>query len=92
MPIDGQMMKGKDRRQQRAAGSKLTPLLKIGRPGLTDNILKEIATAFKTADLLKITLVALKGADRKNFAAELAIATKSELVQVLGSSVLIYKV
>ncbi len=84
-------MKGKDRRELRAAGARLTPFIKIGKQGLTENIIKEITVAFEISDLLKVQLVMLKGSERKTFATELAEATQSEVVQVLGSSVLIYK-
>lgn len=82
---------GKQRRFLRGLGAKLKAQVRIGQDGITKNIVTEVNRLLKSDELGKVKLVAEKGAERKAVALELAAATRSQLVQVLGSSVLLYR-
>ncbi len=82
---------GKQRRYLRGLGAKLKAQVHVGQGGITDNTVAEINLMLKKNELTKVKLVSAEGSERKEVALELAAATRSELVQVLGSSVLLYR-
>ena len=71
----------------------LEPILRIGKSGLTEGVIKEIKVQLKQNKLIKIKL--LKGAlvekDRKTLAKEIAEKTNSELIHQVGFVVVLYK-
>ena len=82
---------GKQRRYLRGLGNQLQPVLWVGVKGVNEGVLTAIKSAFSGADLLKIKLQEGFSGDRHEAAEQLARATKSELVQVLGKTILLYR-
>lgn len=82
---------GKQRRFLRAKGHNLNPLVQIGKSGLTDELLGAVDQALLDHELIKIRLGKNALVDRKEAAAELAERTGSEVAQVLGSTILLYR-
>ncbi len=82
---------GKQRRYLRGLGNQLQPVVWVGLKGVNEGVLTAITSAFENADLLKIKLQEGFAGDRHEIAEQLARATKSELVQVLGKTILLYR-
>lgn len=79
---------GKQRRALRALGHHLEPVVLIGQAGITEGVIGAIQQALHDHELIKVKITP---DERKESAAELATASGSELVQVLGRSVLLYR-
>lgn len=85
MPLDG-----KSRRKLRALGHHLEPIVIIGQSGVTDAIMAAVDQALYDHELIKLK-VNEGPADRHDAAEQLAKATRSEIAQVLGRTVLLFK-
>ncbi|HOO79259.1 MAG TPA: YhbY family RNA-binding protein, partial [Lachnospiraceae bacterium] len=84
-------MNSKQRAYLKGLASNLSPLFQIGKSNLTPEITDAVAETFNTHELVKISV--LKGAedDPKGMAAMLAERTGSQLVQVIGRKIVLYK-
>ena len=84
-------LKGKAARHLRALGHDLTPVVYIGKAGITDGLVAATKTALLTHELIKVKVQPESPVDRKDAAAELAERSESGLAQVLGRTFLLYK-
>jgi RNA-binding protein len=82
---------GKQRRHLRALGHNLDAVVHIGKEGLSEGALAATTQALLTHELVKVKLEQNADGDRHELAEELAVETDSELVQVLGRVVLLYR-
>jgi RNA-binding protein len=83
-------LNGKQRRTLRAMGHHLEPVVLVGQAGVTDGVVAAVEQALETHELIKVK-VNEGPEDRKEAAQRLSEATGSELAQVLGRTVLLYK-
>ncbi len=86
-----QTLSGKDRRELRGRGHHLRPAAFVGKEGLSPNVLKCLADALKSTDLVKVKVLDTTGLDRKKFALEVAESLGAEVAQVLGKTMLLYR-
>ena len=84
-------MRGKDRAGLRAEAHHLSATVHVGQHGLTPTLIASLDDALRTHELVKIKLG--KGADikPKDAAAQLAGATKAEVIQVIGRTATFYR-
>lgn len=86
---------GKQRRFLRAQGHHLQAILQIGKEGLSPSFIQAVDQALDDHELVKIRVgqgALLEGRDeRDSVAAELARATGSEIAQILGNTMLLYR-
>jgi RNA-binding protein len=82
---------GKQRRHLRGLGHALDPVVQIGKDGVTDGVVAALGTALDTHELVKVKIGQTAPDGRHDAAAALATQTGSELVQVLGRSILLYR-
>jgi RNA-binding protein len=82
---------GKQRRHLRALAHKLRPIVQVGKGGIDDGLVTAIDRALADHELVKVKVGEGAGLDRHGAALELASRTKSELAQVLGNVVLLYR-
>lgn len=85
------MLSGKQRRYLRALGHELRVVVQIGRDGLDDGLVAAVDRALTDHELVKIKLGEAADLDRHDAAAALAARTHSEVAQVLGHTVLLYR-
>jgi RNA-binding protein len=85
------LLKGKHRRFLRGLGVALKPSVLVGKEGISDGLLAEIATAIEAHELIKVRLLDNLEGHRKDVARELAERSRTDLVQVLGRTVLLWK-
>lgn len=78
-------------RKLRALGHHLQPIVQVGKEGVTEGLVAAAARAIFDHELVKVRIGTEAPDDRTVIAAALAEATKSELVQVLGRTALLYK-
>ena len=82
---------GKQRRALRALGHPLAPILQLGKGGLSAPLVEAVDRALADHELIKLKLLDTFDVDRHFAAAELATLTHSEVAQVLGRTVLLYR-
>ena len=81
---------GKQRRELRGQGHHLEPVVIVGQSGVSEGILGAVAQALQDHELIKVKIN--EGPEDRHEAAEkLAQGTESELVQLLGRTVLLFK-
>jgi RNA-binding protein len=85
------VLSGKQRRYLRGLGHELRPVVQIGRDGLDDGLVAAVDRALTDHELVKIKLGEAADLDRHDAAADLAARTRSEVAQVLGNTVLLYR-
>lgn len=85
------MLTGKQRRHLRALGHKLEIVVHVGKAGLDDGIIAAVNQALTDHELIKLKIGESAGVDRHEAAEALATKTKSQVAQVLGYTVLLYR-
>lgn len=86
------MLGGKEKRSLRARGSLLKPVVIIGKEGFADNNIAFIYDAFNTRELIKIKILENSPQDKGKLAALIKEKMPdTELVQVIGNKLLLYR-
>jgi RNA-binding protein len=85
------MLTGKQRRHLRALGHALKPLVHVGKGGIDDGVVEAVARALLDHELVKVKLGEHAGVERHEAADALAARTQSEIAQVLGHTLLLYR-
>ena len=75
----------------RAKAKTLEPVVRIGKSGLTENIVKEINKNLSKRKLIKIKLLRPSYEDKRKFIDSIVQATRSELIESVGNVVVLYK-
>jgi RNA-binding protein len=82
---------GKQRRHLRALAHPLKPLVQIGKDGVSDALVAATDQALLDHELIKVKVGENAGLERHAAAEALAARTHSEVAQVLGNTVVLYK-
>jgi RNA-binding protein len=85
------MLTGKQRRHLRAIAHPLDAIVQVGKGGLDEGLIAAVDRALADHELVKVKVGEAAGLDRHEAAASLAEKTKSELAQVIGNIVLLYR-
>ncbi len=83
-------LKGSQRKYLRAEAHHLKPLVIIGAKGVTEQLLGSIDLALNDHELIKVKFYEFKDA-KKEISAQIATATKSELVGLIGNIAIFYR-
>lgn len=75
----------------RGLGHHLESIVIVGREGLTDNLVTSCDDAIKAHELIKVKLGQNCPLNKKEAAQQLAQQTGSQLVQLIGKMVLLYR-
>jgi RNA-binding protein len=81
----------KQRAQLRGLAAAEDTIIHIGKGDLSDNIVKQTANALKARELIKGRVLENSMLSPREAADALSEATKSEVVQVIGSKFVLYK-
>lgn len=85
------MLSGKQRRYLRALGHPLGVTVQLGRGGISEGVVAAIDRALTDHELIKIKILESAELERHDAAATLAGQTSSEVAQVLGNTILLYR-
>lgn len=84
-------MNSKQRAHLMSLAQSLEPVVQIGKATLTDEVIESIEEALEKRELIKISVLKNCADDPKSLGYEIADETKSELVQVIGKKIVIFK-
>jgi RNA-binding protein len=84
-------LKGKERAELRSEAHHLTPTVHIGQHGLTPALINSLDDALRTRELVKVKLGNKDDTKPKDVANALALATNSNVVQVIGRTATLFR-
>lgn len=84
-------LSGKQRRALRALGHHLKPVVQVGQDDLTEGVVAAVDEQLTAHELIKVKVGEGASSTRDKVAEALAEKTKSELVQILGRTILLYR-
>ena len=85
------MLTGKQKRFLRSQAHHLQPIFQIGKDGVNEAMNTQIAEALEKRELIKVSLLQNTDEVADEAALEIAQATNSEVVQVIGRVIVLYK-
>lgn len=85
------MLTGKQKRYLRSLAHNIDPIFQIGKAGINDNMISQIDETLENRELIKIHILQNNFDDKTDLAQTLSQATNSEVVQVIGSMIIIYR-
>lgn len=85
------MLTGKQKRFLRSTAHHLDPIFQVGKGGVNENMIKQISEALEARELMKISILQNCEEDKDFVAKKLASGSGSELVQVIGKTIVLYK-
>ena len=84
-------MTSKQRAYLKGLAMTTEPIFQIGKSSLTPEVTEAVGEAFNTRELIKITVLKNCLDDPKTIAQILAERTHSQVVQVIGRKIVLYK-
>ena len=84
-------MTSKQRSYLKSLANSLEPIFQIGKSSLTPEFTAAVAEAFYTRELVKVAVLKNCMDDPKEIAEMLAGRTRSQVVQVIGRKIILYK-
>lgn len=85
------MPTGALRKKLRAAGHHLSPVVQVGKEGVTDAVLAQLDRALLDHELVKVKIGTETPEDRYEAAERLGAGTSAQIAQVLGRTLLLYR-
>jgi RNA-binding protein len=81
----------KQRQYLRGLAHPLTPIVRIGKAGVTESVIAETRKSLDSHELIKVRIEVEAGAERKEVAARLATATDAQLAGTIGKVAILYR-
>ncbi|MDR4226446.1 ribosome assembly RNA-binding protein YhbY [Bacillus mojavensis] len=85
------MLTGKQKRFLRSKAHHLSPIFQVGKGGVNDNMIKQISEAVEARELIKISVLQNCEDDKNDVAETLVKGSRAQLVQTIGSTIVLYK-
>ncbi len=84
-------MTSKQRAYLKGLAMNMDPIFQIGKASLTPEVTKAVGEALEARELIKISVLNNCADDPRELAAMVAERTKSQVVQVIGKKMILYK-
>ena len=84
-------MTSKQRAYLKGLAMNIEPVFQIGKSGLTPEVTEAVSETFNTRELVKLAVLKNCMEDPRTMASVLAERTKSQVVQVIGKKIVLYK-
>lgn len=90
------MLSNQELSNLRAKAANISPTLQIGKNGVTDSFISELKKQLRTRGLIKVKLTKgfmeiIERSDKSQIASDLAKKTDSEVISVVGFTIVFYK-
>ena len=86
------MLSSKQRAELRALANPIETILQVGKGGINDNLIQQVADALAARELIKLHCLETAPDFARETAQQLAEATRSDVVQVIGNRFVLYKI
>lgn len=84
-------MTSKQRAYLRGLAQKTDPIFQIGKSGISDNQIEQLSNALEARELIKISFLDSIPDDKNSIAEEIASKTNSEIVQIVGKKLTLFR-
>jgi RNA-binding protein len=85
------VLTSKQRQFLKGLAHPLSPVVRVGKAGVTESVIAETTKALATHELIKVRIETDDGGSRKEMAAKLAEATSSHLAATVGKIAVLYR-
>lgn len=85
------MLNSKQRAYLRGLANKIDPIFQIGKSGVSPELVSAIDEALEARELIKCNILNNCMEDIKYIASAISERTKSDIVQVIGKKIVIYR-
>jgi RNA-binding protein len=85
------MLTGKQKRYLRSKAHHLDSIFQVGKGGVNENMVKQVAEALEARELFKISVLQNCEEDKNVVAEQLAKGTGADIVQIIGNTIVLYK-
>ena len=85
------MLTSKQRAQLRSLASNMDVIMQVGKSGVTEAMAKTVSDALEARELIKMRVLENSGEEVRDAAEQLAAATDSEVVAVIGKCLILYR-
>lgn len=85
------MLTSKQKKHLKSLANTMEPIFQVGKNDISPNLIKQLDDALEARELIKIKLLKSSILDKDTAAQEIAEETKSEVVQILGSIITLYR-
>lgn len=85
------MLNSRQRAQLRAMANDMETILQVGKSGVLDTTVKQVADALEARELIKMSVLETCPINARETADTLANATQSDVVLVIGRKFILYK-
>ncbi|MGM0500021.1 MAG: ribosome assembly RNA-binding protein YhbY [Bacillota bacterium] len=85
------MLTGKNRSYLRGEANSLDPIVHVGKEGINESVIDQLNEALEAHELLKVRILESTGRTTRSAAEELATATGSNVVQVIGGIAILFR-
>ena len=85
------MLTSKERAAMRGEAQNIPVVVQVGKDGLSEAVIESCKDAFNTRELIKVDVLNTSGLNVKDLAQNLALATKSQVIETKGRKLVLYK-
>lgn len=85
------MLNNKQKSYLRSLANSLKAVVIVGKDGLSDTVLESLDVSLEAHELVKVSLLKTCALSVKEAAIELAVGTKSEIIQTIGRTIVLYR-
>ncbi len=85
------MLTAKQIRYLRGLAHPLTPIMQVGKGGVSENMLDQIGLALEARELIKISVLANSDLSVQDAAQSIQSSTKADVVQTIGRTIVLYR-
>lgn len=85
------MLTSKQRAQLRSLAANMDVIMQVGKSGVTEAMAKTVSDALEARELIKMRVLENSGEEVRDVAEQLAAATESEVVAVIGKCLILYR-
>ena len=85
------MLTTKQKAKLRSLAMTQRPIFQIGKNGLSDELIKGLNDALEAHELIKISVLKNCTSNIKEIAFDIASATNSEIIQIIGRNIFLYR-
>ena len=84
-------MTSKERAYLRSLANSIDTIFQVGKSGISHNLIKQLSDALEARELIKISVLESAPDSARDLGNEIAEATNSTLVQVVGNKITLFR-